>query len=118
MKNILVKQWCLCVMMMCAGIIVAPMVGAQTEKTSTVSGIKLYEGELTDEMIVSFLRADAKIRALRQQVNQATGQILAQENITPSMYVTIAQETQTNQQFLDKVRTIAQSVAADAQEKK
>jgi hypothetical protein len=74
-------------------------------------GIKLYEGEITDEMIESFLRADAKIRALRQQISQITQQILQDESVQPEVYMTIAQKIRQDQVFLEKVRAKAAIMA-------
>jgi hypothetical protein len=74
-------------------------------------GVKAYDGEITDEMIESFLRADAKIRALRQQISQITQQILQDEKVQPEVYMTIAQKIRQDQVFLEKVRAKAATMA-------
>ncbi|MFC1809153.1 hypothetical protein ACFL3D_03420 [Candidatus Omnitrophota bacterium] len=85
------------------------------EAPQVPAGIKIYEGEITDEMIQSFLRADAKIRALRQQIAQITQQILTEENVQAEVYMAIAQKMRQGPDFLERVRTTAAAmVAADA----
>lgn len=74
--------------------------------------IKLYEGEITDEMVDSFLRADAKIRALRQQITQITEQVLVDENIKAEVYMAIAQKMRQDPEFLEQVRQAAAAMVA------
>jgi len=85
----------------------------QPQATTLPGGVKAYEGEITDQMIESFLRADAKIRALRQQISQITQQILQEEQVLPEVYMTIAQKIRQDQTFLEKVRAKA-AVMAEA----
>lgn len=84
---------------------------AQGQAAVLPGGVKAYEGEITDEMIESFLRADAKIRALREQISQITQQILQEENVQPEVYMTIAQKVRQDQVFLEQVRAKAASMA-------
>jgi hypothetical protein len=89
----------------------APAPQPQGQGTVLPGGVKAYEGEITDEMIESFLRADAKIRALRQQISQITQQILQDESVLPEVYMTIAQKIRQDQVFLEKVRAKAAIMA-------
>lgn len=112
MVVIIFAVWCL------GGMI--PVCDAQEEgqeqraqNANAQNTIKLYEGEITNEMILSFLKADAKIRFLRQQITQATEKILIDENIPPEVYMAIAQKVRQDEEFLEKVRGIAASMTAE-----
>ena len=73
--------------------------------------IQPFQGEITDDMMIAFLKADTKIRILRQQIGQQTQAILESEKLQPEVYVAIVQKSRQDATFLERLREKAAELA-------
>ena len=98
--------------LMLAMVSVLPAIAQEEEAAQQPAPIQPYEGEITDEMIVSFIEADTKMRQLRNEINVRTQQILEESGVKPEVYIAIVQKVREDQTFLEKIRAKAAEMVA------
>ena len=85
---------------------------AEEEEASSVQFElpEVYKGDITDEMIENFLKADTRIRALRAQVGELTKKILDEEGVEAGVYLAVIQKVQSDPDFVNRLRDISQKL--------
>ena len=94
-------------LMLCTCLLPGAAGAATPDTDDTINGVKAYNGEITDQMITSFLRADTKRRAVLAKAEETMRAIMTAEQLTPSQYVTIGRKMRTDTVFLERVRGVA-----------
>jgi len=81
-----------------------PSLAGKKPNALTLPGLNPYQGEITDEMLGSFIRADSRIRALRQEIWNQTQEILLSEDLPSDVYVAIILKLRQDPNFLGRMR--------------